>query len=109
MAEHHMACLVQDAAILCILQADDCCRLAWNNFALLMSNLGAPPHRDKGSKGHVSSPVSVHNDSDLEVTGFANDPQTGDDSGEKDDEDEEYGDKDEDEAADGSSGVMDVS
>ena len=105
MAEHQVACLVQNAAILRILQADNRRRMAWNNFALLMGNLGAPPYYDKG-KGRMSSPVSIHDNSDTDVAGFANDPQTGDDSGDEDDEDNKYDDEDKD--GDGSGSVMNV-
>ena len=82
-----------------------------------MSNLGAPLRRNKG-KGHTSSPISIHDNSDLDVAGFANNPQTGNNSGEedkedkeygdKDEEDKEYGDKNEDKAENRSSSVMDV-
>ena len=112
-AEHDAACLARDAALARVLQADDRRRLAWNNYATLVDRLDSAPRRDKGKRRE--SPVSIHDDSDLGIAGFAEDDAGVDgDSGE--DEDEEDGeDEDEDEDDEGGDGdrsgggAMDVS
>ena len=111
-AWHAAACLTWDAALAHVLQADNHHCLAWNNFTMLVGNLGTTPCHDKGK--HCKSPVLVHNNSDLGIVGFAGDDVGDDDSGKdedkedcKKDEDEDR-DKDNDEDGNGD-GAMDVS
>ena len=79
-----------------------------------MGQLDSTPHCDKGK--HYESPVSVHDDLDLGIAGFAKD-DTGDgdsgedknkEDGEDEDEDDDDDDKDRDEDQNGG-GAMDVS
>ena len=113
-AEHATACLAWDAALAHVLQADNCRRLAWNNFANLVGQLDSTLCRDKGKR--CKSPVSVHDDSDLGIAGFAEDNAGDGDSGEDEDEedgkDEDEDDNNNDENGDedwNSGGTMDVS
>lgn len=111
--EHNAACLERDAAVLRVFQADSRRRLSWNNFAKLSRKLGTRSDRDKGKRRE--SPVSVHDDSDVYVAGFADSRAGTGDSGAEEDEEEEYDEEDEGEGDDdedgelGEAGVMDVS
>ena len=89
---------------MCVLQANDHCHLAWNNFANLMGRLDSVPCHNKGKC--CESPVSVHDNLDLGILGFAKDnagdgdlgedkdKEDGEDEDEDDDDDDKDGDKD---------------
>jgi hypothetical protein len=101
--EHTAAVIARESAHLRVAQADRRRRLAWNSFASLMGDLGAPPRRDKGKRR--ASPVSVEDESDAEGSAD-DDAQTRSRSGVV--EEDEYGGASED-AGDGEDGTMDVS
>ena len=113
-----MACNVaiteHEAAAHQVCEADCCrCCYALERYTALVAKMGVPSGCNKG-KGHMSSPLSICNNSKLNVVGFADDLQANDSGKKDDDNDEEDNNEDKDEDKDegggeGSSGAIDMS